>query len=284
MSVRTRPAARARPAPRPWTGGCLPGLGGSGPPPLSISTWPTTTARRTAARRSTSAGTPARASLRAVLSLMAQAQAGIALPAVAPTPLRFPSGSRWRGPRCIPACSVSQAPAGAQPGSRCARSGQPESFPRLRATPSGHFTALFLCRWKTSSPPGPPGCPPALLRLPSFPAPEHTTTRTPPPGTTSEKKARHGHHHDLPLSSHHLREARLRRPDHSGGVRLHSTAAARSAPAARARSPRGWTTSSPRSNRRPRCSPGAPRRPAGRLEPPCRAVAAAAMDDIEPPF
>ncbi len=51
--------------------------------------------------------------------------------------VRFPPGSRWRGPQCIPACSVSQARAGAQPGSRCARSGQPRSFSESRATPFG---------------------------------------------------------------------------------------------------------------------------------------------------
>jgi len=114
----------------------------------------------------------------------------------------------------------------------------------------------FYARWKTSSPPGPPGCPPALLRLRSLRRRNTPRTRTPPPeplakGSTTWTRPPPG----PSPSSARSPPAALPPPSRSPST---STAAARSAPAAQARSRRGCTTSSPRSNRWPRCLPGAP--------------------------
>jgi hypothetical protein len=67
------------------------------------------------------------------------------------------------GPRCIPACSVSQAQPGPQPGSRCARPGRPEIFFRA----AGHLLGAG-CAGALSVPAetsSPSGCAPALFRL-----------------------------------------------------------------------------------------------------------------------
>jgi hypothetical protein len=149
---------------------------------------------------------------------------GVAVRAVASMPLRFLSGSRWRGPRFIPACQSrrrgrerNRALAALAPASQ-------DLFPGRVPRPSEPASpAQFLpfARWKTSLPPGPSGCPPALLRLRSLRRRNTPRTRTPPPGTHQRKRARHGRHHHLPLRDHHLREALLRRSHDRGGVRLH---------------------------------------------------------------
>ena len=101
-----------------------------------------------------------------------------------PSCVRFPVA----GPRCIPACSVSQARPGAPPGSRCARSGRPEIFSGRGRFLVPASPALFLCplvnifaaraaRW------------PSRPIAPAFPlVPEHTTNQDPATGTSLRRE------------------------------------------------------------------------------------------------
>ena len=94
------------------------------------------------------------------------------------------SGSRWRGSVVYPGLFSLAGAAGTATGLslRSLRTAR-DLFPGAgHPFGAGFAGALSMPAGKTSCPPGPPGCPPALLRLPSFPAPEHTTNQDPATG------------------------------------------------------------------------------------------------------
>jgi hypothetical protein len=161
------PPGGARPTPGPVSS--LPHLRGHVPPPVLVSSGLSGFAR----------------------SSMARAQARLCSQPAMSCALLPAAGPRCRRPRRIPACPLSQARPGPQPGSRCARPRRPEIFSRAAAPRSGPAPPaqfLPLPAGKHLGRPGPPGCPPALLRLRSLRRRNTPRTRTPPPGTTRRRE------------------------------------------------------------------------------------------------